>query len=314
MFKHSIIFALILLITIPMMGAENVVKHGNSFLLGGRKVVIITHKTDTTYNSQIAKFLTASGAQVVEGMAAKVIYPRLVITRGEIEGKTGDGFSIKVSRNKIAIRYTSDQYATKAIEYLQTLYDEPFARQIIRGVNVISIERRIKTNNMPGINGSVVDCASKYLALETIQAALRRLSASGKRDVIVLLGSPDAMRLNMECFTLFNPNQAIVAPKESYSPVLSSNLTRFGTTNNIKITLGVDLLSENKNFENWSGHQINSVEGMRLVRAIIEELAHTWGVDRLYIGQSTDTYANDVRYRAFLSKIATDNRVELVIL
>lgn len=320
MSKHFFILLLFLLVSLPVLGAETVEEHNNYFLLGGRKVVVVTSKNDMQYNEEISAFLSSHGAQVMSGLMAQLFYSHVSLQPGMVGTRGTEGFSIKVNKNKITIHYSSAPYAARAVAYLKTLFAEPYAQRMIRGVNVTVIENQAKGSAQPRINGSIVDCTSRYLSTATIQAAIRRVAALGipaRADnyrVIVQMASPSAFRMTLDCFNLFNPLKAIIPRNEAYSAATFGELTKYANMNNIQILLGVDLLSRNEIFERWSGHTLNSVEGMRLVRALLEELSQKWGVKSLCIGTSDAPYASDARYRDFLNQIATATKLELVIL
>lgn len=315
MLKYLSVFCALLLFASNSMAGERVDRHDRYFPTGGRKIVIATAKEQSQYNEELSNFFTSCGAQVETGFFARLIYPSVSITRSAIDGREGEGFSIHVNRSSIKIRYSSPPYATQAIVYLKTLYSEPYAQRMILGVNVSVGQGTIDTGaSTLSVDGGVVDCSSKFHNINSIQAALKRQAATGNRNMIILLASPAAFRLNLECFNLFNPSNPIVAKNEAYNSKMIAEINQYASQNNIKVTLGVDLLSDNENFEHWSAHKLSSVEGMRIVRSMIEELSQKWNVRRLYIGSSTSATASDIRYRKFLTKMATDNKMEFVIL
>lgn len=297
------------------MAVERVDKHGRYFLTGGRKIAIVTPKEQSQYNEELSKFFASCGAQVMEGFFSQFIYPAVSVSCGQIEGRAGEGFSIRVSGSSIKIRYTSPQYATAAIAYLKTLYAEPYAQRMILGVNIsVGEAKGVVAPALLSVDGGIVDCSTKFHNAAAIQGALKRQAATGNRNMIVLIGSPVAFRLNLECFNLFNSSTPIIAKNEAYNAAMIGEVFKYAWQNNIKVTLGIDLLSSNEHFERWSGHKLSSVEGMRLVRSMIEELSQKWNVRRLYVGSASSPAASDLRYRKFLTKMATDNKMELVIL
>lgn len=316
MFKPiaTLLFCLSLLLAAA--GAEKVDTHGNYFATGGRKICINTPKDASQLGAELSEFFASRGAIIMDGFFARIIYPDVTLSRGAVEGTESEGFSIKVSGSKIAVRYTSMPYARKAVDYLKTLYTEPYAQRMIKGVNVVSTTaaKSAKQVAAPSINGQIVDCSTTHQSVTAICAAAKRTVASGNRSVTVLLASPAAFRLNLECFKLFNPTTPIVPVGETYTAANYAEIVQFAQNNNIRVTLGVDLLADNEKFEQWSAHKLSSVEGMRIVRAVIEELGAKWGVKRLYIGRSNIPQSVDRRYHDFLKKIAADNKIELIIL
>lgn len=316
MFKPiaTLLFCLSLLLAAA--GAEKVDTHGNYFATGGRKICINTPKETPQLKKELSEFFASCGATIMDGFFARIIYPDVTLSRGAVEGTESEGFSIKVSGSKIAVRYTSLPYARKAVDHLKTLYTEPYAQRMIKGVNVVSTTsiKSGKQVTAPSINGQIVDCSATYQNVGAICAAVKRAVASGNRSVTVLMASPAAFRLNLECFKLFNPTAPIVPANEAYTAANYAEIVQFAQSNNIRVMLGVDLLADNEKFEQWSAHKLSSVEGMRIVRAVIEELGAKWGVKRLYIGRSKIPQSIDRRYHDFLKKIAADNKIELIIL
>lgn len=292
---------------------ERTEPHGQYFSTGGRKIAISVPKGEEELGGRLAEFFTRSGAQVEQGFFASLIYPTVSIKQ---KNSAEEGYSIRVRRGSIRVLYSSPIFAAKAVDALEGLFAEPYAQRMIRGVDIVSMVAGRRVADVSGVavrEGGVVDCAVRFHSVASIQSAIKRQSATGKSGVVVLLASPEAMRLHLECFRLFNPTAPIVPRAECYTQPIASEIVRGGEQVGVRVTFGVDLLGENPKFRFWSGHELSSVEGMRLVRAMIEELAGQWGVRRLYIGTKEGAYASDKRYREFLTQIAARNNVELVV-
>ena len=287
--------------------------HGHYFPTGGRKIAISVPKGEEELGGRLAQFFTRCGAQVEMGFFAQLIYPTVSLRQRDTDG---EGYSIRVRPGSIRVVYSSPIFAARAVDDLEGLFAEPYAQRMIRGVDVVSYDAKRRTADVSGVavkEGGVVDCAVRYHSSASIAAALKRQAVAGSRAAVVLIASPEAMRLNLECMRVFNPNSPIVPRAECYNNQSAGEIVRAGEQAGVRVTFGVDLLSENPKFRFWSGHELNSVEGMRLVRAVIEEMASQWGVRRLYIGPKTGAYASDARYRDFLNQIAARSNVELVV-
>lgn len=298
---------------VVFLSEERTEPHGQYFATGGRKIAINVPKGEEELGGRLAEFFARCGAQVEMGFFAQLIYPTVSLKQKE---GADEGYTIRVRRGSIRVVYSSPIFASKAVDALEGLFAEPYAQRMIRGVDIVSVVSGKRVADPSGITvreGGVVDCAVRFHSSAAIQSAIKRQTATGNRGVVVLLGSPEAMRLNLECFRVFNPNTNIVPRNECYTQQMASEVVRSSEQLGARVTFGVDLLGENPKFRFWSGHELSSVEGMRIVRAMVEELAGQWGVRRLYIGSKTGAYASDTRYREFLDQIAARNNVELVV-
>ena len=74
----------------------------------------------------------------------------------------------------------------------------------------------------------------------------------------------------------------------------------------------LELLHENKPFTEAFGHSVFSVEGMRLVRAAIEDCIEAMHPKKICIGTLSPN--TDMRYLEFISSLASMLDVELVII
>lgn len=320
MLKHTLALALILFTLLPLRAGEKIEKHGENFATGGRRVAVVTSKDGAEYKNELSSFLKNCGSLVIENNFAQLIFPTVKMVRGDMENGQ-QGYSIKVRRNKITIRYTSSESARSALDYFLTTFASPNGRRMLAGVDVVNYQSMVSTGNADKMGhvgvfarSGVVDGVSRHLTNAGIGSSIEKLPMADRRNPIVAIASNDTFRINMECMKLFNPNTSLSSKGEMYTASQIKNLFSTARNNRVNLALGVDLLSPNTGFEKWAGHSLNSVEGMRIVRAMIEEMASSWGVRRLCVGDSKALYASDKRYVDFLKEICHRNTVELIML
>lgn len=320
MLKYTLALALILSALLPLQAAEKIEKHGENFATGGRKIAVITSKDGAQYKKELSLFLRNCGSTVVDNYFAQLIYPTVKMVKGDF-ANGAEGYSVKVRRGKVTIHYTSPSSARSALDYLFTTFESPEGRRMLAGIDVVNsqLKNAIPNTDQKGSVGvfarsGVVDGVSRHLTNAGIGSSIEKLPMADRRNPIVAIASDDTFRINMECMKIFNPNNSLTSKGELYSASQIKNLFSTARNNRVNLALGVDLLSPNTGFEKWAGHSLNSVEGMRIVRAMIEEMATTWGVSRICVGDSKALYASDKRYVDFLKEICRRNTVEMIML
>lgn len=303
----------------PLRAAETIVPHGESFATGSRKVVVLVPAVASQYRGELVSFLSSCGAVVMNGFFAELIYPSVRMVHGDLD-HGAEGFTIKVRKNKIQIRYTSDAQARRALDYLRTMYETPQGRRLIRGADVSIKQRKEGAVAVAGKGAGVfarpgvVDGISTHLSSNVIKSTVSKLVAGGYQDPILAIASDKIFRVDFYCLKVFNSSTPILKHGLSYQESEMKMLLAQMVKSNIRLVIGFDLLSPSPMFEQWSGHALNSVEGMRVVRAVVEEMAQSWGVSRLCVGVSDSLYAKDKRYMTFLQDICKRNSVEMIVL
>lgn len=291
--------------------AEPIVSnHGTNFSTANRKIVI-----SATYNEdaeQLEEMLALHGAKIMRGFFAKIIYPTVSFKNVASIYGSNEAFTIDVKKSSIKILYTSPAMHDKALKAFGELFDTPYGQRIVKGCYVKEVlapsSKRAPSSPRRAPSG-LIDGVTTLLSFAQIQNAAKHSNGSNFTVAIV---SKRIFRFDFKAFDGCNSHIGRIANQGAYSSAQIAQFIKYIEEKGLDFVPAIDLLSDNEPFENFIGHKMNSVEGMRFVRSIIEQCAREWKVKKICIGRKDIEI--DGRYIEFLNKIAANENVELIIL
>lgn len=295
----SFITILQLCCTLSIANPKRVANHGNDFSLT-RDITIKTSKTDKIAGQEISNMLNSVGVKVKNPLVSFKKKPKIILEKVKsISGiKEPDALQIKVSTNAVNIYYTNEQSKKLALTYLKSLITD----SKIAGVDITDWRGNAKSSK------EMVDAATEFLTTAQIESKIKALRA---REVMVSFADAQNWRLESDAFKLINPNASIYPDNNHYTTDQIVQLYRKLEKNRIIIVPVIELITPNQRFEQITGHTQFSVEGMRFVRAIIEEYAEKLQCKKICLGTLSDQ--TDKRYLGFIKDIATRCQIELII-
>ncbi len=160
------------------------------------------------------------------------------------------------------------------------------------------------------LTGNTLDAATRFLSVSQIETAIKNQPA-GERFYLTLATST-TWRMQSPSLEIANPSALIYpAPGSLYTREQLQQIAATARTAGVELVPTLDLLIENQPFQRCFGHSIFSVEGMRLVRAALEDCVNTMHPERICLGRTTPDA--DERYRNFLNEIAGILGVKFII-
>ncbi len=288
-------------------GAQSIVYSENYFVVEGRKVVV--KGCDEKTRVEISEKILATDGIAMEGFFAKSFLPSIKFhPTASVEGKA-TAYQIVVKKSRVEVRYTSAEMLSLAVEQLFGLFTVQNGRWVIRGATV-SLYRDSSTISLRSNREGIYD----GITTELSEKQLKRAIDSKRTDKFILaMGNSSLYRVNFKVFEAVNPNCKNISKEIYYTTEEILSLVQYAKSKGTEFIPALDLLSENSAFEEVTGHSIHSVEGMRFVRAMIEECAESWGVKTLCIGTKRSDTAPKY-YTEFLYDIASRNSLTLIIL
>lgn len=275
---------------------QRVEMHGKGFSLN-RQIVVVAAEYDNDVRQKITDILDAKGVRYITSQNSKITKQKILLSRvAKIEGvEQGNAYHIKVTPKKVLIQYTTQMSLDKAVEYFADLMAEN--DKILPGQVVYDWgESKVKRG--------VIDAASTYLSAEEVAEILRYHK---KSNVMLCVVKGDNWRLESEVFGVIDPQAQVYPQGEHYTFSMVAELVQ----KHSRLIPMIDLLGRSEVFERVTGHSQFSVEGMRFVRAIVEEFVAKTGGKRLCIGVRPKS--PDMRYMDFLNELAKRLEIEMVI-
>ncbi len=284
----------------------------DNFVVEGRKFVV--KGGDAQTKEYLQEKFYYQGGKVAVDLISELFAPSVAMKHcKDIEGHK-DAYSINVSKNTAIIKYTSQEMLDMAIEVFEDFFDKSYSGYIIRGGSAIfyADDARNLAGQIRSNSSGVYDGVTKKQSMKHIRSAMRsQLTRSDK--FIFAMVSKDYFRVNFNVFNGINPTLGTICDKNSYTLSEIKTISAEARARGGEFVPAIDLLSDNKLFEQYTGHAMNSVEGMRFVRAMIEQCATEWGVKSICIGKLRDFELSD-RYIEFITDIAARNSLEIIIL
>ncbi|MFI3287271.1 MAG: hypothetical protein R3Y61_02205 [Rikenellaceae bacterium] len=285
--------------------------NGEDFLTSGRKVVVKSPVAQL--QTDLSEWMLICDAVVMTDVFSKMFSPSVKLKYvNEIDGKR-DSYKVTVKKNKIVVQYTDLELLEDAIAQLYKLEGEGSSGRIIRGAVVSYAKDRAAKIKIRTNSAGIYDGISKKQSNSDIQEAIRAQVASDDKKFIFAIVNKSLFRVDFDVFKEVNPSMASICTAESYSKEEILSIVQYAEGRGGSFVPALDLLSDNAAFESFTGHKIHSVEGMRFVRAIIEECANVWGVQAICVGTLAKSDAPNY-YIDFLQDMADRNSVELIIL
>lgn len=281
---------------------QKIVNHGNGFSLE-RPVVLVADKGSAAEGAALIEFLRGQGADVSQSFLDKMFRPRIKIHhQGQIDGvREADALRIRVSSRGVVIEYTSKESLAVAMKYFRELVKG----KRVTGCDIIHWGERSPT----ALKGNVIDATKGILTLAEVEKIIKRHRAE---QLFLRMVTPTKWALESASMKLFNPRATIYPAGGYYRLSEVKAMFDYARRERVDLVLQVDLLAPNDVFSAATGHSIFSVEGMRLVRAMLEEWIKEIGCKSISLGVRA-AQADD-RYVGFVREITEGLGVNLIII
>lgn len=282
-----------------------------SFAVEGRKIAV--RGADAMTREQVCERMLHLGAVVQIDIFSQVFLPGVTMKFSrEIDGHA-TAYSVKVTKNAIKIHYTSLEMLEVALSKFYGMFSQVSGHKIVRGGSVLYYaDARRPGDDIPNNAQGIFDGVTAKRSLKKVEGAMRIQFAKGDKVFVLAMVNSDIFRVGFKVFDGINPAMGQINDPKSYSFADIQKFKESAKRLGGEFVPAIDLLSDNKQFECYTGHCIYSAEGMRFVRAIIEECANDWGVKSLCVGSLSRCTATN-GYVDFLKDIANRNSIKLVM-
>ncbi len=307
------LFAIFLISVSLIAMGQNAEQGGDprSFTVGGRTITV--KGGDWIMREEIEDTLRRHGARVKTDFFSRMFLPSITLREVvEIEGQH-TAFSISVGTSRVVIRYTSAEMLRESVDELYSLFEKPYGQRIIEpqsGVySAVESEESINVNDAGVFDG----VTAKRSSVE-VMAAIDAISGGrSPQGFIFAVANSELFRVDFEVLDGINSERDGLAVSEKYSDKEVAAFVNYATESGVEFIPAIDILSQNEVLEDYIGHSMYSPEGMRFIRAIIEECASKWGIGELCVGRESKSTAPPY-YVEFLYEIGRRCDVKIIIL
>lgn len=273
------------------------------------KTVFVTadfeHRNTAT---EMAKWLRTQGV-AASNAYNKARHRIAFVKAGAIEGASGnDAWQINVKTQRVVVQFTSESALANAVRALQNmLLKDAAGRPYLPGGTTADWGAR----HAPRDHDATVDAATSLRPASDVDAALKRLGGRSKEIYLVLV-STDNWRMESPSLEAAGLAGKLYPADGYYKTQQLQQIVAAARRNHIEVIPTLELFTENKAFTRAFGHSVFSVEGMRLVRAAIEDCIEAMHPAKICLGTMSEQA--DMRYMEFISGLASMLEVELVII
>lgn len=258
--------------------------------------------------AEVAKWLRSEGAAASN--AYNKARNRITFQRvPSIAGAAGnDAWHMVVKGARITVSFTSENALQHAIVTLQGMVaQEAGIGKYIPGGTYADWGTRTAARD----HGATADAATTLRTTTELEMSFKRIGNRSK-EVYVVLVDADHWRMASPSLELAGTGRRLYPADGYYTTEQLQQLAAAAKRNHIELIPTLELLSENRAFSAAFGHSVFSVEGMRLVRAALEDCIEALHPGKICLG-SISSQA-DMRYMEFISDLASMLGVELVII
>lgn len=234
-----------------------------------------------------------------------------------VDGATGaDALRVVIKARRINVYFTSDNALLRAISLLRARINSNSRPPAIPTGVILDWGPQSAARD----RDATIDLATSMRSMTDIESTIKKQAARHVKEIYVTL--VDSVNWRMPSSSLdvaaspggaADPAGSALYPADGrYTAAQLKQIQEICHREHIEMIPTLELLSENEPIRRTFGHSAFSVEGMRLVRAAIENCAEMLSPAKICLG--TDSAAVDARYREFITTLVSGLNVELVIL
>lgn len=288
--KQKLFVTLILCLWLPVAYAA-----GNLNLLPWPQQVDWTKQTFS--GKDISLSLAGNTGQMVTGWlqesnininpaSKKVFRVTLVENLPEATINQDEAYKLQVSSQGIAIEATTEQGVYRAIQTLRQLTEKKGGRSFVTGCKII---------DWPAfrIRGFMQDVGRTYIPMEELKREIAKLAQYKINVFHWHLTENQSWRLESKIFPMLNDSiHTTRMPGKYYTLEEAKELVEFCKRHQVLLIPEFDMPGHSAAFVSTFRHDMQSPEGMKILKLLIEEVCETFDVPYLHIGTDEVQFTN----------------------
>lgn len=288
--KQKLFVTLILCLWLPVAYAA-----GNLNLLPWPQQVDWTKQTFS--GKDISLSLAGNTGQMVTGWlqesnininpaCKKVFRVTLVENLPEATINQDEAYKLQVSSQGIAIEATTEQGVYRAIQTLRQLTEKKGGRSFVTGCKII---------DWPAfrIRGFMQDVGRTYIPMEELKREIAKLAQYKINVFHWHLTENQSWRLESKIFPMLNDSiHTTRMPGKYYTLEEAKELVEFCKRHQVLLIPEFDMPGHSAAFVSTFRHDMQSPEGMKILKLLIEEVCETFDVPYLHIGTDEVQFTN----------------------
>ena len=230
-------------------------------------------------------FIMNAGGEIVEH-SSSVIEVELVPSIEEARLNGAEAYRLSVSNKRIKIEAVTEQGVYWAMQTLRQLERKKGKRSSVAGCEIV---------DWPAfrIRGFMQDVGRSYISMEELKREIEILSRFKINVFHWHLTENQAWRLESKIFTMLNDSvNTIRMPGKYYTLEEARDLVDFCKKHQVLLIPEIDMPGHSAAFVRAFRHDMQSPEGMKILKLLLDEVCETFDVPYLHIGTDEVEFTN----------------------
>ena len=230
-------------------------------------------------------FIMNAGGEIVEH-SSSVIEVELVPSIDEARLNRDEAYRLSVSNKRIKIEAVTEQGVYWAMQTLRQLERKKGKRSSVAGCEIV---------DWPAfrIRGFMQDVGRSYISMEELKREIEILSRFKINVFHWHLTENQAWRLESKIFPMLNDSvNTIRMPGKYYTLEEARDLVDFCKKHQVLLIPEIDMPGHSAAFVRTFRHDMQSPEGMKILKLLLDEVCETFDVPYLHIGTDEVEFTN----------------------
>lgn len=230
-------------------------------------------------------FIMNAGGEIVEH-SSSVIEVELVPSIEEARLNGAEAYRLSVSNKRIKIEAVTEQGVYWAMQTLRQLERKKGKRSSVAGCEIV---------DWPAfrIRGFMQDVGRSYISMEELKREIEILSRFKINVFHWHLTENQAWRLESKVFPMLNDSvNTIRMPGKYYTLEEARDLVDFCKKHQVLLIPEIDMPGHSAAFVRAFRHDMQSPEGMKILKLLLDEVCETFDVPYLHIGTDEVEFTN----------------------
>ena len=230
-------------------------------------------------------FIMNAGGEIVEH-SSSVIEVELVPSIEEARLNGAEAYRLSVSNKRIKIEAVTEQGVYWAMQTLRQLERKKGKRSSVAGCEIV---------DWPAfrIRGFMQDVGRSYISMEELKREIAILSRFKINVFHWHLTENQAWRLESKIFPMLNDSvNTIRMPGKYYTLEEARDLVDFCKKHQVLLIPEIDMPGHSAAFVRAFRHDMQSPEGMKILKLLLDEVCETFDVPYLHIGTDEVEFTN----------------------
>ncbi|WP_294549218.1 family 20 glycosylhydrolase [uncultured Bacteroides sp.] len=230
-------------------------------------------------------FVTEMGG-TVSPEATAVIEVKLLPSLPEIPMNQDEAYRLNVTAKRITVEAVTECGVYRAMQTLRQLAEKKNSKTRIQGAEII---------DWPAfrVRGFMQDVGRSYISLEELK---REIAVLAKFKINVFhwhLTENQSWRLESKIFPMLNDSaNTIRMPGKYYTLEEAKDLVAFCRAHHMTLIPEIDMPGHSEAFIRTFRHDMQSPEGMKILKLLLDEVCETFDVPYLHIGTDEVQFTN----------------------